>query len=507
MSGLDALIELSASAAAERVGSGELEAGELFEAYRRRAAADQLNAFLWLAEAPPPQAPGSGAPLGGVPLAVKDLFCVRDVPSQSASRILEGYRPPYTATVVQRLADAGAPLLGKTNQDEFAMGSSNENSAFGPVQNPWDPRRVPGGSSGGSAAAVAAGLAPWAIGTDTGGSIRQPAALCGVVGLKPTYGACSRYGMIAFASSLDQAGPITRDVTDAALLLGQMIGRDRRDCTSIAFPEEIRLPRREDLRGVRLGVPEELSGQAGGIEAGVRERFEAALALAADLGASVEPCRLAHAPHALSAYYLIAPAEASANLARFDGVRYGLRVGAEEDLLQMYCRTRAAGFGAEVKRRIMLGTYALSSGYYDAYYASAQKVRTKISEDFRDAFERFDFIATPTSPWVAFELGSKTADPLAMYLNDFCTVPMSLAGIPAISIPCGLSQGLPVGLQLAGPAFSENALLEAAFALERTIGFDGRAVRAQPGVPAGRRVHGGDGAASAAGASEDPPRG
>jgi aspartyl-tRNA(Asn)/glutamyl-tRNA(Gln) amidotransferase subunit A len=368
-------------------------------------------------------------------------------------------------------------LLGKTNQDEFAMGSSNENSGFGPVLNPWDHSRVPGGSSGGSAAAVAAGLAPWAIGTDTGGSIRQPAALCGVVGMKPTYGACSRYGMIAFASSLDQAGPLTRDVTDAALLLRQMIGRDPHDATSLQFPDEIVAPSAETLRGVRVGVPEELTGKAGGVEPGVRERFEKTLKLAEGLGAAVEPCRLPHAPHALSAYYLIAPAEASANLARYDGVRYGLRVDGDASLIAMYERTRAAGFGDEVKRRIMLGTYALSSGYYEAYYGAAQKVRTKISEDFREAFSEFDVIATPTSPWVAFELGSKTADPLAMYLNDFCTVPMSLAGIPAISIPCGLSDGLPVGFQLAGPAFSENRLLDAAYALEQAIGFDGEAAR------------------------------
>jgi aspartyl-tRNA(Asn)/glutamyl-tRNA(Gln) amidotransferase subunit A len=358
------------------------------------------------------------------------------------------------------------------------MGSSNENSAFGPVLNPWDRTRVPGGSSGGSAAAVAAGLAPWAIGTDTGGSIRQPAALCGIVGLKPTYGACSRYGMIAFASSLDQAGPLTRDVTDAALMLRHMVGRDRRDSTSLDFPGEIELPRSEDLKGLRLGVPEDLTGAEGGIEPGVRDNFDAIIKLAEGLGASIEPCRLPHAPQALSAYYLIAPAEASANLARFDAVRYGLRVDGESDLTTMYSRTREVGFGPEVKRRIMLGTYALSSGYYDAYYGTAQKVRTKIAEDFQTAFERFDFIVTPTSPWTAFELGAKTADPLAMYLNDFLTVPMSLAGIPAISIPSGLSDGLPVGFQLAGPAFSESRLLDAAYALERAIGFDGRRARA-----------------------------
>jgi aspartyl-tRNA(Asn)/glutamyl-tRNA(Gln) amidotransferase subunit A len=471
------LLDLTAAAAAERVRAKEIDPAELFEAYRERAAADELNAFTWVADGPPTEAPAADAPLGGAPLAVKDLFCTEGVPSQSGSRILEGYRPPYTATVVAKLHRAGAPLLGKTNQDEFAMGSSTENSGFGPVLNPWDRTRVPGGSSGGSAAAVAAGLAPWALGTDTGGSIRQPAALCGIVGLKPTYGACSRYGMIAFASSLDQAGPLTRDVTDAALLFRQMVGHDRRDSTSLEFPGELTLPSAEDLKGIRLGVPEELTGSEGGVEAGVRERFEATLKLAEQLGASVEPCRLPHAPHALSAYYLIAPAEASSNLARFDGVRYGLRVDGDADLLSMYERTRSQGFGAEVKRRIMLGTYALSSGYYEAYYGTAQKVRTKISEDFREAFEEFDFIVTPTSPWTAFELGSKTADPLAMYLNDFCTVPMSLAGIPAVSIPCGLSDGLPVGFQLAGPAFSEGRLLDVAYALEQAIGFDGSEAR------------------------------
>jgi aspartyl-tRNA(Asn)/glutamyl-tRNA(Gln) amidotransferase subunit A len=471
------LVDLTAAAAAERVRAGDLDPGELFDAYRERAAADDLNAFTWVADGRPGNGEYTNAPLGGVPLAVKDLFCTEGVPSQAGSKILEGYRPPYTATVVKKLAEAGAPLLGKTNQDEFAMGSSNENSGFGPVLNPWDRTRVPGGSSGGSAAAVAAGLAPWAIGTDTGGSIRQPAALCGIVGLKPTYGACSRYGMIAFASSLDQAGPLTRDVTDAALLFSHMVGRDHCDSTSLEFPGQLSLPTAQDLEGIRLGVPEELTGEGGGIEPGVRENFEATLKLAESLGASIEPCQLPHAPHALSAYYLIAPAEASANLARYDGVRYGLRVDGDKDLLTMYTHTRAAGFGPEVKRRIMLGTYALSSGYYDAYYGTAQKVRTKISEDFRTAFARFDFVVTPTSPWTAFELGAKTDDPLAMYLNDFCTVPMSLAGIPAISIPSDLSNDLPVGFQLTGPAFSEQRLLDAAYALERAIGFDGSRAR------------------------------
>jgi aspartyl-tRNA(Asn)/glutamyl-tRNA(Gln) amidotransferase subunit A len=468
---------LSAVEAGERVRAGELAPGELFAAYRDRAAADELNAFVWVAdEVGEEVADPAASPLGGVPVAAKDLFCTEGIPSQAGSRILEGYRPPYTATVVSRLADAGAPLLGKTNQDEFAMGSSTENSGYGPTLNPWDRARVPGGSSGGSAAAVAAGLAPWAIGTDTGGSIRQPAALCGIVGLKPTYGACSRYGMIAFASSLDQAGPLARDVRDAALLFAHMVGRDPRDATSLEFPEPVRVPEAERLDGLRLGVPGELSSDEAGIEPGVREAFETSLTVAEELGASVETVKLPHAPHALSAYYLIAPAEASSNLARFDGVRYGLRVDGDS-LLEMYERTRAAGFGDEAKRRIMLGTYALSSGYYDAYYGRAQRVRTKISEDFRAAFEQVDFVVTPTSPTVAFPLGAKVDDPLAMYLNDYCTVPMPLAGIPAISIPNGLSEGLPVGLQLAGPAFSENGLMDAAHALEHAIGFDGSGVR------------------------------
>ena len=482
---MDELIELSAAAAAQALATGELDANELFGAYRARAQADELNCFTWLAQEPAPVA--SDSPFGGVPLAVKDLFCTEGAPSQSGSRILEGYLPPYTATAVARLQGAGATLLGKTNQDEFAMGSSNENSAFGPVLNPWDRTRVPGGSSGGSAAAVAAGLAPWALGTDTGGSIRQPAALCGIVGMKPTYGAVSRYGMIAFASSLDQAGPLTRDVTDAALMLRHMIGRDERDATSLRFPEKIELPHADRLDGVRLGVPAELSGE--GIEAGVLEQFQRALTLARELGATVNmDVKLPHAPHGLSAYYVIAPAEASSNLARFDGVRYGLRAPDGQDLVGMYTRTRHDGFGAEVKRRIMLGTYALSAGYYDAYYGRAQRVRTKIVEDFRCAFEQVDFIVTPTTPGVAFGLGEKTKDPWSMYLNDYLTVPMSLAGIPAISIPCGLSEPsadpecevrpLPVGLQLAGPAFSENRLLDTAHALERAIGFDNSLVRA-----------------------------
>jgi aspartyl-tRNA(Asn)/glutamyl-tRNA(Gln) amidotransferase subunit A len=473
------LLALTAAQAADASARGELDARELFDLYRERAAADRaagadgLNCFTWVAD-DAPAGPHAG-PLAGVPLAVKDLFCTKDIPSQSGSRILEDYRPPYTATSVALLESAGAPLLAKTNQDEFAMGSSTENSAFGPSLNPWDRERVPGGSSGGSAAAVAAGLAPWALGTDTGGSIRQPAALCGIVGLKPTYGAVSRYGMIAFASSLDQAGPLTRDVRDTALLLAHMIGRDECDATSLQLDEKIALPSAEDLRGIRVGVPQELTGE--GIEAGVLASFHESLERARELGAEVSDVHLPHAPHALAAYYVLAPAEASSNLARFDGVRYGLRAQGAADLLDMYTRTRHDGFGAEVKRRIMLGTYALSSGYYDAYYGRAQRVRTKIVEDFRRAFEAVDFIVTPTAPTVAFRLGEKTADPLAMYLNDYCTVPMSLAGIPAISIPCGLNDGLPVGFQITGPAFSENRLLDVAHALERAFAFDGEPAR------------------------------
>src|SRR3954454_7057596 len=473
-----AITDLTAAEAVAAVRRGDLGAGEVFGAYRRRAAADDLNAYLWVADGPP----GDGAavaaaaerPLAGVPLGVKDLFCTEGVPSQAGSRILEGYRPPYTATVVRRLAQAGAPLLGKTNQDEFAMGSSNENSAYGPALNPWDRTRVPGGSSGGSAAAVAAGSAPWALGTDTGGSIRQPAAMCGIVGLKPTYGAVSRYGMIAFASSLDQAGPLTRDVTDAALLFRHMTSKDPCDATSIGSPAEIALPTATRLDGIRLGRPDDLSTE--GVEPGVMEAYERTLKLAEELGATIETCHLPHADHGISAYYVIAPAEASSNLARFDGVRYGLRANGA-DLLSMYTQTRHDGFGAEVKRRIMLGTYALSSGYYDAYYGRAQRVRTKIAEDFTTAFADVDFVVTPTAPTTAFKIGELAGDPLAMYLNDYFTVPMSLAGIPAISIPNGLSDGRPTGFQLAGPAFSESRILDAAFALEQALGFDGSRAR------------------------------
>ncbi len=475
------LLELTVAEAAERIRTGDLAADEYASAYREAAAGDELNAFLTTTEN---GADGSDGELAGIPVAVKDIFCTEGVATTAGSKILEGYIPPYTATAVRRLAEAGAGTLGKTNMDEFAMGSSNENSAYGDVLNPWDTGRVPGGSSGGSAAAVAGRLAPCAIGTDTGGSIRQPASLCGIVGLKPTYGAISRYGMIAFASSLDQCGPLTRDVTDAALLMRALEGRDPCDSTSVGIEGGVELPSREDLKGLSFGVPKELSSEAEGIEDGVRETFDRTVKLIEELGGEVSETELPHAPHGISAYYVLAPAEASSNLARFDGVRYGFRAGDAKDLTEMYEATRGEGFGAEVKRRIMLGTYALSSGYYDAYYGTAQRVRTKIADDFRAAFETFDFIVAPTSPSVAFELGARTADPLAMYMSDYCTVPMSLAGIPAISMPAGLAKPdgggpeLPVGFQIAGPAFSETGLLDAAYALERAIGFDTR----PPGV-------------------------
>ncbi len=473
------LLQLSVHEALRRIDAGELSGDEFFSAYVEAAAGDGLNAYLWRAEAGKHGCAGSGdGPLSGVPVAVKDIFCTEGVATTAASRILEGYRPPYTATAVRRLTDAGARVLGKTNMDEFAMGSSSENSAFGPVLNPWDRERVPGGSSGGSAAAVGGGLAPWAIGTDTGGSIRQPAALCGIVGLKPTYGAVSRYGMIAFASSLDQCGPLTRDVTDAALMLATLQGRDPCDSTSVGIVGGVEAPSREDLKGLRFAVPAELGHDA--IEAGVRSVFEATLERIEGLGGEVAEAPLPHAEHGISAYYVIAPAEASSNLARYDGVRYGMRAEGAADLIEMYESTRAEGFGAEVKRRIMLGTYALSAGYYEAYYGQAQRVRTKIAQDYAATFADFDFVVTPTSPSVAFRLGEKTDDPLAMYMNDFFTVPMSLAGIPAISIPAGLAEPdgggprLPVGFQIAAPAFAEQRLLEAAYALEGAIGFDAK---------------------------------
>jgi aspartyl-tRNA(Asn)/glutamyl-tRNA(Gln) amidotransferase subunit A len=406
----------------------------------------------------------------GIPMAVKDVLCTRGVRTTCGSRILEDYVPVYEATVLSRLRAEGLIMVGKANMDEFAMGSSTENSAFGPTRNPWDLERVPGGSSGGSAAAVAAGEAIWALGSDTGGSIRQPASFCGLVGMKPTYGLVSRYGLVAFASSLDQVGPITRDVRDCALLLSLLAGHDPLDSTSLDFEVPDYLAAMEgDIRGLKVGVPRELMQE--GLTPGVRKAVERCLDLFDELGAEVEEAVLPNLDYALSAYYIVAPAEASSNLARFDGVRYGMRAGGAADMMEMYGRTRAAGFGAEVKRRIMLGTYALSAGYYDAYYGQAQKVRTLIMGDFRAAYEKFDVLVSPTSPTPAFGLGEKAEDPLAMYLSDVCTIPVNLAGIPAISIPCGMEDGLPLGLQIMGRVLGEATILRAARAMEEAIGF------------------------------------
>jgi len=405
---------------------------------------------------------GKARKLEGIPVGVKDLFCTKGVKTTAGSRMLSNFVPTYESTISQNIENSGTIMIGKTNMDEFAMGSSNENSAFGDVLNPWDRNRVPGGSSGGSAAAVAGGHACCALGTDTGGSIRQPASLCGIVGLKPTYGSISRYGMIAFASSLDQCGPLTRTVADAALLLGIMQGQDPRDSTSVGIPGRIDIPSRTDLEGLRFGVPSELVGDEVGIEAGVGEVFDRTLKTIESLGGEVAEITLPHARHGISAYYVLAPAEASSNLARYDGVRYGMRVEAD-DLASMYEETRSHGFGPEVKRRIMLGTYALSSGYYDAYYAQALKVRRLILEDFNKVFAQCDVLAGPTSPTAAFKLGEKSSDPLSMYLSDIYTISCNLAGIAGISIPCGFTaSGLPIGLQLQAPAMAEETLLRAA---------------------------------------------
>ncbi|HQR38036.1 MAG TPA: Asp-tRNA(Asn)/Glu-tRNA(Gln) amidotransferase subunit GatA [Blastocatellia bacterium] len=450
------------------------------EVERRLALIDQLNpslnAFLTVtSELALAQADASDArraageptrPLDGIPIALKDNMVVTGVRTTCGSRILSNYLPPYTATVVERLVEAGAVVLGKTNCDEFAMGSSNENSAYGPVRNPLDTSRVPGGSSGGSAAAVSAGMAVAALGSDTGGSIRQPASLCGIVGMKPTYGRVSRYGLVAFGSSLDQIGPFATTVADAARMLSVIAGRDPMDSTSSEAP----VPDYENgldnaLAGVRVGVPSEFFGD--GLDAGTRELVESAIQRLRDDGAEIVDVSLPHMRYSTATYYIVATAEASSNLARFDGVRYGFRAEEADELRAMYNRTRAQGFGAEVKRRIMLGTYVLSSGYYDAYYDKALRVRTLIERDFSTAFQRCDVIATPASPTVAFPLGAKTADPLQMYLSDIYTITANLAGVPGISVPCGTSEGLPVGLQLLAPHFGEVQMLRAARAVER----------------------------------------
>jgi aspartyl-tRNA(Asn)/glutamyl-tRNA(Gln) amidotransferase subunit A len=404
-------------------------------------------------------------PLDGVPLGVKDVFCTRGVRTTCGSKILEGFVPPYDATVVARLLGAGAVILGKLNMDEFAMGSSTENSAYFTTRNPWDLSRVPGGSSGGSAAAVAADLAAAALGTDTGGSIRQPAAFCGNVGLKPTYGRVSRFGLVAFASSLDQVGPFAKDVLDAALMLQAIAGHDPMDSTSAAIPvPDYAAELDRGVRGLRVGIPAEYFIE--GLDAEVEAAVRAAIETLKGLGAKTESVSLPHTEYGLAAYYLIAPAECSSNLARYDGVKYGLRVPGARDLIDMYSRTRGAGFGAEVKRRVMLGTYALSAGYYDAYYGKAQKVRTLVQRDFQKAFERVDVIVAPTTPSAAFKMGEKK-DPLSMYLNDVFTIPVNLAGLPGLSVPAGFTKsGLPVGLQVIGKAFDEATLLRTAKAYE-----------------------------------------
>jgi len=478
------LCDLTAAELAVKLRAGETTSAAILAACQWRAGAveERVGAFLartdelartQAAEADRRIASGDAPAVAGIPLALKDVLSTRGVATTCGSRILETYIPPYDCTAWARLSADGSVLLGKTNCDEFAMGSSNENSAFGPVHNPWNLDMVPGGSSGGSAAAVAAGEAVWALGTDTGGSVRQPASLCGVVGLKPTYGLISRYGLIAFASSLDTVGTFTRSVRDAAVLLSCIAGKDPMDATSLDTPRRDHTEGIEEgIAGLRVGVVKEAFGE--GVEEGVRSSVQAAVDRLAELGASVGETSLPHTDYALSAYYLIAPSEASSNLARYDGVRYGLRVDGG-DSVEMMTRTRGAGFGPEVKRRIMLGTYALSAGYYEAYYGQAQKVRTLIIRDYEAAFERFDLLVSPTSPTTAFPIGAKIDDPLAMYLNDVFTIPANLSGMPAISIPSGLDEaGLPVGVQLTAPVLEEPRLLRAAFALEQAIGFDAR---------------------------------
>jgi aspartyl-tRNA(Asn)/glutamyl-tRNA(Gln) amidotransferase subunit A len=460
-------LRLTVEEATRLLEGGEVSPAELHRAYLDAAAErnDELNVYLCTVE-------DGAAGASGVPVAFKDVISTKGIETTAGSKILAGYRPVFDATVAARCKAAGLSLVGKTNMDEFAMGSSTENSAYGPTRNPWDPTRVPGGSSGGSTAAVAAGLAPWALGSDTGGSIKQPAALCGVVGLRPTYGTVSRYGIVAFASSLDQVGPIAKTVRDCARLYGVIAGRDPSDSTTVELPEPVELPEAEDLKGLRIGVPKELN-EAEGIEPGVAEQVARALELARELGAEIGECSLPRSVEfGLPCYYLIAPSEASSNLARYDGVRYGLRATSNGDVRAMYDRTRHDGFGDEPKRRIMLGTYALSAGYYEAFYGQAQRVRTIIRDEHAAAFEQFDVLVSPTSPTVAFELGARTADPLAMYAADLLTIPSNLAGLPGLSIPCGLSAGLPVGLQLIGRQFSENLLFRAGHALERALEFD-----------------------------------
>jgi aspartyl-tRNA(Asn)/glutamyl-tRNA(Gln) amidotransferase subunit A len=479
------LADLSIAEAGRRLRAREVTSVDLVEAVRRRASMTEaiLHAYLTIdregalgAARAADSALAAGrdfGPLHGIPIALKDNMVTRGVETTCSSRILSGWRPPYDATVVERLKAGGAVVFGKTNLDEFAMGSSTENSAYGPTRNPWDADRVPGGSSGGSAASVAVGSAFAALGSDTGGSIRQPAALCGVVGMKPTYGLVSRYGLIAFASSLDQIGPITRTVGDAVTVFEAIAGHDPSDATSYrgAFPDA-RAGLGTGVAGLKIGVVRELSGD--GIDHGVKASFRMMLEALSAEGAEIAELSLPSTEYALSAYYLIAPAECSANLARFDGVRYGLRVSGES-VGQMMAASRHDGFGPEVTRRILLGTYALSAGYYDAFYGQAQKVRTLVIDDFKRAYDQVDVLVTPTSPSTAFGVGEKTADPLSMYLSDVCTIPSNLSGDPAISVPAGLDEsGLPVGFQVLAPALGEAVMFQVAEAVERLASFDAR---------------------------------
>ncbi|HZD26043.1 MAG TPA: Asp-tRNA(Asn)/Glu-tRNA(Gln) amidotransferase subunit GatA [Alphaproteobacteria bacterium] len=488
MAGLTGLTGLTIAAARDGLRKGAFSARELAEAHiEAMQAARPLNAMITEtaeraldgAEAAQKRLQaGEAAPLDGIPVAVKDLFCTKGVLTTAGSHILDGFTPTYESTVTANLWRAGAVLLGKTNLDEFAMGSSNETSYYGAVQNPWRRRGdnrplVPGGSSGGSAAAVAAGFAMGAIGTDTGGSIRQPAALSGIVGLKPTYGRCSRWGIVAFASSLDQAGPMTRSVRDSAIMLGAMAGFDPKDSTSADQPvPDFEAALTGDVRGLKIGVPKEY--RVDGMPAEIEALWAQGVDWLKAAGAEVVEISLPHTKYALPAYYIVAPAEASSNLSRYDGVRYGLRVEGE-DLTAMYENTRAAGFGPEVRRRVLIGTYALSAGYYDAYYLKAQKVRRLIADDFRAAFKDVQAILTPATPSAAFAVGEKADDPIAMYLNDVFTVPANLAGLPGLSLPAGLNaEGLPLALQVLGPAFGEEVVYRVGGVLEQAAGFDGR---------------------------------
>ncbi len=474
---------------AQGIANGDFSAREVTTAFLDRIAETdgELNAFLLvdtagaLANADAVDAARKAGedlgPLAGVPVAVKDVLATRGLPTTCGSRMLEGWVPPYDATVTRKLREAGAVIVGKTNMDEFAMGSSTENSAFGPTRNPWDTSRIPGGSSGGSAVAVAARQAPLSLGTDTGGSIRQPAAMCGVVGVKPTYGGVSRYGLVALASSLDQVGPFAATVADAALLHSVIGGHDPHDSTSIdaPVPPVLHAATHAEIKGVRVGVVKQLTGE--GFQPAVREHFQKSLDALAAAGAEIVEVDCPHFEYALAAYYLILPSECSSNLAKFDSVRYGLRTGDDGDhsVEQVMSMTREAGFGAEVKRRIMLGTYALSSGYYDAYYGQAQKVRTLIARDFAEAFAEADVLATPTAPTTAFKLGEKVDDPLSMYLQDIATIPANLAGVPGMSVPVGQDdQGLPIGVQFMAPAMKDERLYNAGAALEALIGWEAR---------------------------------